>query len=50
MERTKLLRYPAVAASERLAALACESGFAEVRVAAGPQPAQLAQTAATWMR
>lgn len=45
-EKAKLLRCPVVAASERLAALARESGFARVFVAAGPQPAQLAKAAA----
>lgn len=39
--RARLLRLPAIAASERLAALARETGFAKVRIAAGPRPAQL---------
>lgn len=39
--RTRLLRLPAVAASERLADLARNAGFAKVYVAAGPRPAQL---------
>lgn len=39
--RARLLEFPAIAASERLAALAQETGFSKVRVAAGPRPAQL---------
>lgn len=37
----RLLKLPAIAASERLATLARNAGFARVRVAAGPRPAQL---------
>lgn len=44
-----LRRQPLVAASERLAALARDSGFTEVRRAAGPMPAQLAAAAAAAM-
>lgn len=39
--RARLLRLPAIAASERLATLARETGFTKVRAAAGPRPAQL---------
>lgn len=39
--RARLLKFPAIVASERLAALARNAGFARVRVAAGPRPAQL---------
>lgn len=39
------LRQPVVVASERLAALAATLGFGQVRVAAGPLPAQMAAAA-----
>lgn len=39
--RSRLLKFPAIAASDRLAALARETGFGKVRTAAGPRPAQL---------
>lgn len=41
----QLLRYPAMAASQRLVAHAHAAGFRDVRLAAGPRPAQLLQAA-----
>jgi uroporphyrinogen-III synthase len=48
--RAKLLQAEVIAASERLAALALDAGFTHVRIAAGPQPAQLLRAAAQAMR
>lgn len=44
--RARLLRFPVAAASERLAEHARAAGFRDVRVAAGPRPAQLLTAAA----
>ncbi|MFT3763730.1 MAG: uroporphyrinogen-III synthase [Pseudoxanthomonas sp.] len=43
--KAKLLRQPVAAASERLAALARDCGFARIGRAEGPQPAQLVEAA-----
>ncbi len=45
--RARLLRFPVVSASERLAGHARAAGFRDVHVAAGPRPAQLLQAAMT---
>ena len=43
--RARLLRFPVVAASERLVRHAQAAGFRDVRLAAGPRPAQLLHAA-----